>query len=324
MRLEGWITGSERVISTYLRPLKPNHYAIRREQRSGYGWTRTESRSRWSVSRGTSLVGRGREGRSSPPSGRNSRNSRRPRLSESAEPIVELEGSPARPHPFAGSHRRASAPLGADLELVHDPPDARQAQPEAPGGGEPVPHRQRDVEDPRPGVGGQNLDPAFAAGVDQPEDDLAARRVADDVPRQLRDRGRHEDAVGGGEAAPSRQLSPVLAGRHDVRVGIDGHPHLTRDERFPHASVLSILEWTAILHARSDGTAPVRWCRRGDSTSRVPPRVALPVECDSTRVCEARQLASVRLVPARGGEFVSSPLAARSSRNRFQTHLLQL
>src|SRR5256886_13056638 len=67
MRLEGWITGSERVISTYLRPLKPNHYAIRREQRSGDGWTRTESRSRWSVSRGTSLVGRGREGRSSPP-----------------------------------------------------------------------------------------------------------------------------------------------------------------------------------------------------------------------------------------------------------------
>src|SRR3989449_11009996 len=126
MRLEGWITGSERVISTYLRPLKPNHYAIRREQRSGYGWTRTESRSRWSVSRGTSLVGRGREGRSSPPSGRNSRNSRRPRLSESAKPIVELEGSPARPHPLAGGHRRASAPLRADLELVHDPPDARQ------------------------------------------------------------------------------------------------------------------------------------------------------------------------------------------------------
>src|SRR5207249_6927809 len=109
MRLEGWITGSERVISTYLRPLKPNHYAIRREpnvtagtQRSGYGWTRTESRSRGGVSRGTSLVGRGREGRSSPPSGPNSRNSLRPRLSESAKPVVELEGSPARPHPFAG------------------------------------------------------------------------------------------------------------------------------------------------------------------------------------------------------------------------------
>src|SRR2546422_3922210 len=233
MRLEGWITGSERVISTYLRPLKPNHYAIRREQRSGYGWTRTESRARWSVSRGTSLVGRGREGRSSPPSGRNSRNSRRPRLSESAKPIVELEGSPARPHPLAGSHRRASAPLGADLELVHDPPDARQAQPEAPGGGEPVPHRQRDVEDPGPGVGGQNLDPALAAVVDQPEDDLAARRVADDVSRQLRDRGRHEDAVGGGAAAPPRELSPVLAGRPPVPGGIDGGPPPPPPQRPP-------------------------------------------------------------------------------------------
>src|SRR5439155_24050900 len=210
-----------------------------------YGWTRPESRSRWSVSRGTSLVGRGREGRSSPPSGRNSRNSRRPRLSESAKPIVELEGSPARPHPLAGSHRRASAPLGADLELVHDPPDARQAQPEAPGGGEPVPHRQRDVEDPGPGVGGQNLDPALATVVDQPEDDLAARRVADDVSGQLRDRGRHEDAVGCGEAAPSRELSPVLAGRPDVRVGIDRCPPLTPAERFPPPAVPLALQWSA-------------------------------------------------------------------------------
>src|SRR2546422_83262 len=236
MRLEGWITGSERVISTYLRPLKPNHYAIRREQRSGYGWTRTESRSRWSVSRGTSLGGRGREGRSSPPSGRNSRNSRRPRLSESAKPIVELEGSPARPHPLAGSHRRASAPLGADLELVHDPPDARQAQPEAPGGGEPVPHRQRDVEDPGPGVGGQNLDPALAAVVDQPEDDLAARRVADDVSGQLRDCGRHEDAVGCGEAAPSRELSPVLAAPRAPPVGVGVGAHPTPPPRRPPPS----------------------------------------------------------------------------------------
>src|SRR5437870_9370657 len=252
MRLEGWITGSERVISTYLRPLKPNHYAIRREQRSGYGWTRTESRSRWSVSRGTSLVGRGREGRSSPPSGRNSRNSRRPRLSESAEPIVELEGSPARPHPFAGGHRRAPAPLGADLELVHDPPDARQAQPEAPGGGEPVPHRQRDVEDPGPGVGGQNLDPALAAVVDQPEDDLAARRVADDVSGQLRDRGRHEDAVGGGEAAPSRQLSPVLAGRHHVPGGVGWRPHPTRARRLPPPARPLSPEATACLPPRPD------------------------------------------------------------------------
>src|SRR2546428_6478329 len=100
MRLEGWITGSERVISTYLRPLKPNHYAIRREQRSGYGWTRTESRSRWSVSRGTRPVGRGREGRPSPPSGRKSRNSPPPRLFESAEPNLRLQKTPAPPHPF--------------------------------------------------------------------------------------------------------------------------------------------------------------------------------------------------------------------------------
>src|SRR2546428_11827795 len=99
MRLEGWITGSERVISTYLRPLKPNHYAIRREQRSGYGWTRNERRSRGNVSRGTSLVGRGREGRSSPPSGRKSRKSRRPRLSQTAQTNVQLEGSPHRPPP---------------------------------------------------------------------------------------------------------------------------------------------------------------------------------------------------------------------------------
>src|SRR2546427_1382323 len=256
MRLEGWITGSERVISTYLRPLKPNHYAIRREQRSGDGWTRTESRSRWSVSRGTSLVGRGREGRSSPPSGRNSRNSRRPRLSESAEPIVELERSPARPHPFAGGHRRAPAPLGADLELVHDPPDARQAQPEAPGGGEPVPHRQCDAEDPGPGVGGQNLDPALAAVVDQPEDDLAARRVADDVSGQLRDRGRHEDAVGGGEAAPSRELSPVLAGHPAVRLGAHGAPPPPPPGRLPPPSALFLLLWPGFLPPPAHRGAP--------------------------------------------------------------------
>src|SRR3989449_7980936 len=263
MRLEGWITGSERVISTYLRPLKPNHYAIRREQRSGYGWTRTESRSRWSVSRGTSLVGRGREGRSSPPSGRNSRNSRRPRLSESAKPIVELEGSPARPHPLAGSHRRASAPLGADLELVHDPPDARQVQPEAPGGGEPVPHRQRDVEDPGPGVGGQNLDPALAAVVDQPEDGRAARRVADDVSGQLRDCGRHEDAVGCGEAAPSRELSPVLAGRPAVPGGSNGDPHPPPPAGVPPAAAPSIPAWTGVRPPRPRAAAPTLAGLRG-------------------------------------------------------------
>src|SRR2546422_10964916 len=44
----------------------------------------------------------------------------------------------------------------------------------------------------------------ISAVVDQPEDDLAARRVADDVSGQLRDRGRHEDAVGGGDRKSTR------------------------------------------------------------------------------------------------------------------------
>src|SRR2546427_10991690 len=101
MRLEGWITGSERVISTYLRPLKPNHYAIRREQRSGYGGTRTEGRSRWGGSPGTNPGGRGREGSSSPPPGRKSRNFRRPPPSEPAKTIVGIAGRPPPPPTLA-------------------------------------------------------------------------------------------------------------------------------------------------------------------------------------------------------------------------------
>src|SRR5439155_14088693 len=80
---------------------------------------------------------------------------------ESGKPVVELQRPPAQPDPFPSRHRRALAELGADLELIHEATDARQAQPEAPGSGEAVLHGQRDVADPRPGVSGQDLDPAL-------------------------------------------------------------------------------------------------------------------------------------------------------------------
>jgi len=60
------------------------------------------------------------------------------------------------------------------------------------------------------------------------------RRIADDVPRKLRDGSSDAHEVGGGKAVVLRKVSTVLSDRSDVSVGIDGHPHFVGDERVLH------------------------------------------------------------------------------------------
>src|SRR5207247_6714170 len=80
-----------------------------------------------------------------------------------------------------------------------------------------------------------DLDSAPPVVVDQAEDELAAHRVADDVPCELRDRGRDDGQVGRGEPALRCQLPSLLAGSDDVGVGIYRHSHFISDECELHA-----------------------------------------------------------------------------------------
>src|SRR5881396_1771574 len=63
-------------------------------------------------------------------------------------------------------------------------------------------HGKRGIEvvatDDGPGI--PDVDPPLAVVVDHSEDDLPVHRVADDVPRQLRDGGGDDRQVGGGKA----------------------------------------------------------------------------------------------------------------------------
>src|SRR2546422_357782 len=84
-------------------------------------------------------------------------------------------------------------------------------------------HGQRDAGDPGSVAGGPAPEPAPAVIVDQSEDLLAAHRVADDVPRQLRDRGGDDGQCG----FPSTDLAVVATAiselaRNIVRYAVRG------------------------------------------------------------------------------------------------------
>jgi len=82
------------------------------------------------------------------------------------------------------------------------------------------------------------VDAALAAVVDPPEDDFAAHRVANDVPRELRDRRRDDGEIRGGQPALRGEFPPLLASGDDVDVGADRHPNLNRDRGGLHARTL--------------------------------------------------------------------------------------
>ena len=144
--------------------------------------------------------------------------------------------------PVSEGDRRALAEVGDDLELVHEPPDARQAEPEAPRGRVPVLHSQCNVGDPRPVVGRHDLDPAPPLLVDQSEDDRAAPGIVHNVSRELRDGCCDDSQVGRGKAALCRQLASLLAGNDDVGVRTYRHSPLISDACEP--------QWLRPCHSR--------------------------------------------------------------------------
>src|SRR5438128_11831778 len=75
-----------------------------------------------------------------------------------------------------------------------------EAQAQAVGGRIAASIASEDVADPGALVEGDDLDTSPRPILDQPENDLALRRIPEDVPRELRGRGGDRGRVGGGEA----------------------------------------------------------------------------------------------------------------------------
>src|SRR6266702_3962142 len=80
---------------------------------------------------------------------------------------------------------RAAPKLGTDFELVHEALGAREPEPQAPGGGEAVLQRQRDVANAGALVFGHDDHPLPVAVGETPEADLSALRVHEDVARDF-------------------------------------------------------------------------------------------------------------------------------------------
>src|SRR3954471_12248602 len=81
----------------------------------------------------------------------------------------ELVAEPPLPH----RHRRAGLGIRPQLEVVHEPPRARQAQPEPAPSADVVAQRRLDVADARPVVNGGHDHAVAVAVLERREDDLA-------------------------------------------------------------------------------------------------------------------------------------------------------
>src|SRR4029453_3705192 len=108
------------------------------------------------------------------------------------------------PPPSPHRHPRTLAEVGRDLELVHQTPRARQAKTQTAGGRIAILHGAIEVGNSGSVVGGHDLDAALEVILDESEHDLSVQRVANDVPRPLRDRGGDDGQIGYREPAPRR------------------------------------------------------------------------------------------------------------------------
>src|SRR5262245_21723646 len=87
--------------------------------------------------------------------------------------------------PLAHGDTGTLAAFGVQLELVHEPPRARQSQAEAARGRETVLHGHRGVGDAGPDVLGHDRHAAPAVLLHDRDGDFTARGVLDDVAGDL-------------------------------------------------------------------------------------------------------------------------------------------
>src|SRR5829696_3384285 len=118
--------------------------------------------------------------------------------------------------PFRHGDGGSLVDLGGDLELVHQPPRAGQAEPHPAVAAVAVLEGALEVRDARPGVTGDHGHSLTTVLPDQADDDLAAFGEHHDVAGDLGDGGGDDGELGRREARLGGQLTALLAGTHPV------------------------------------------------------------------------------------------------------------
>src|SRR4051812_6086103 len=123
--------------------------------------------------------------------------------------------------PLAHRDGGAAADFRVDVELVHQPPAARQPEPQAASGRVSLLEGALDVGDPGPLVTRDHDDRDTVVVHVSPDLHLARPGVDEDVAPDLRDRRRDEGRVSPGEAESAGQRAALPARDDDVGVGRD-------------------------------------------------------------------------------------------------------
>src|SRR4029450_6938344 len=123
--------------------------------------------------------------------------------------------------PLGHGDRGSLVDLGADLELVHQPARARQAQPHAPIAAVAILKGLPQIRDAWPGITSHHRHSLTTVLTDKADGDLATVGEHHDVAGDLRDGGRDDGELGRREPGPGGQLTAPLAGGHHVSVGAD-------------------------------------------------------------------------------------------------------
>src|SRR6266550_3368336 len=126
-----------------------------------------------------------------------------------------------QPAPFLHGYRGAPAHGRGHLELVHQAPCPRQAQPQPSRRRVPVLHRAPHVDDARSLIARDHDDPLPVAVLNHAQDNLTALGVHQDVARDLGDGSGDHRLVAAREARFGRQLPSVLTCLDDVNVRCD-------------------------------------------------------------------------------------------------------
>src|SRR4029450_10940478 len=166
-------------------------------------------------------------------SGSNSRSSSRASWmtgTSSGAPVSIFDSFLIRPSrissPFRHRDRGPLVNLGGDLELIHQPPRARQAQPHPPIAAVPILQGPLQVRDTRPDVTSDHRHPLTTVLPDQAHNRLATVGEHHNVAGDLRDSGRNNRELGRREPHLSSQLTTLLTRRHHISIALDGTPTL--------------------------------------------------------------------------------------------------
>src|SRR4029453_11236651 len=146
---------------------------------------------------------------------------------------VPVSGVPVSiPDSFLTRSSRLSSPFGhgdggslvdlrGDLELVHQPPRARQAQPHPAVAAVAVLEGPLQVRDARPRITSDHGHSLTTVLADPADDDLATFGEHHDVAGDLGDGGGDDGACGAREAGLGGELAALLAGGYHVGVRAD-------------------------------------------------------------------------------------------------------